>query len=110
MVRHRLTGDQEGPRVMSISTTSTPRTGSPAAGSCQTWAIGLTDASDAVVRVLSALRRRRCTIVGVDFARADRHRPGHLVVSVVPPSAHAHCVARWIAALVDVDAAERVDR
>lgn len=85
---------------------SPDRVASP--GLRQTWTIQLTGAGDALVRVLVVLRRRRCQIVSVDYSCGDRHRSGQLVVSVVPPPAHAHCVASWIAALVEVEAVDRV--
>lgn len=62
------------------------------------------DGPDVLVRVLTLLRRRRCEITHVDYLARDRHHPGRLVVSVVPPRAHAHCVEAWLRNLVDVDA------
>ena len=56
----------------------------------------------ALVRVLTTLRRRCCTITHVEFDVADRHRPGRLVVGVEPPPAHGHAVASWLGNLVDV--------
>jgi hypothetical protein len=58
----------------------------------------------ALVRVLTTLRRRCCTITHIEFDVADRHRPGRLVVAVEPPPAHGHAVAAWLAGLVDVAA------
>ena len=59
----------------------------------------------ALVRVLTTLRRRCCTITHVAFDAGDRHRPGRLIVGVEPPPAHGHAVAAWLENLVDVAAA-----
>jgi acetolactate synthase regulatory subunit len=58
--------------------------------------------SDVVVRVLVLLRRRGCTVVAVDFHRADRHGPGRLEVSVDAPSRIGHRLEEWLMGLVDV--------
>jgi acetolactate synthase regulatory subunit len=60
-----------------------------------------TDAPDALTRVLTLLRRRGCDIVRVDFARADRHRPGHLQI-VVEARGRPHCLRAWLLQMVDV--------
>ena len=65
--------------------------------------VHLGDSPDALVRVLMILRRRRCGVTSVDFAQADRHYPGRLVVSILAPPAHAHCVPDWLGKLVDVE-------
>jgi acetolactate synthase small subunit len=72
------------------------------AGRERTLEIELCDAPDALVRVLTMLQRRRCRITAVEFAAADRHRPGRLVITLEPPGRHAHCVVAWVAGLVDV--------
>jgi acetolactate synthase regulatory subunit len=64
--------------------------------------IEVVDAPDVLVRVLTTLRSRRCTITHVEYLAPDRHRPGHLVVVIEPPRAHAHCVDAWLLNLVDV--------
>jgi hypothetical protein len=64
--------------------------------------IEVVDAPDVLVRVLTTLRSRRCTITHVEYLARDRHRPGHLVVGIDPPRAHAHCVEAWLLNLVDV--------
>jgi hypothetical protein len=56
----------------------------------------------ALVRVLTTLRRRCCTITHVEFDAADRHRPGRLTIGLEPPPLHGHAVASWLANLVDV--------
>jgi hypothetical protein len=48
------------------------------------------------------LRRRGCTVVAVDFHRADRHGPGRLEVSVEAPSRTGHRLEEWLRGLVDV--------
>ena len=60
------------------------------------------DGADALVRVLVTLRRRGCVVEAVDYGAGDRHRPGWLTVSYVPPARHAHAVSSWLANLVDV--------
>lgn len=60
------------------------------------------DGPDVLVRVLTLLRRRRCEITHVEYLARDRHHPGRLVVGIVPPRAHAHCVEAWLRNLVDV--------
>ena len=67
-----------------------------------TFELEVTDDPAAVVRVLGTLQRRRCRITAVDFSRADRHRPGRLLVSVDAPPSHAHRMGAWLANLVDV--------
>jgi hypothetical protein len=64
--------------------------------------IEVVDTPDVLVRVLTTLRSRRCTITHVEYLARDRHRPGHLVVGIEPPRAHAHCVEAWLLNLVDV--------
>jgi hypothetical protein len=59
---------------------------------------------EALVRVLTTLRRRRCTITHVAFAAADRHRPARLTIGLEPPAVHGHVVASWLDRLVDVAA------
>ena len=62
-----------------------------------------------LVRVLTVLRRRGCSISHVDYAAGDRHRRGHLHVTVAAPRAHAHRVATWVENLVDVTAVRRLE-
>lgn len=52
----------------------------------------------ALIRVLTILRRRCCTITHVDFSLAD----ARLTVGLEPPQAHAHAVGAWLANLIDV--------
>jgi acetolactate synthase regulatory subunit len=74
----------------------------PAAGDVRQCSVTVSDAPDAVVRVLAMLRRRGCVIRAVDFARGDHHRPGRLVIGLQPPPRHGHCIAPWLENLVDV--------
>jgi acetolactate synthase small subunit len=81
----------------------------PAGAAAQRLAVRLKDVPNAVVRVLGILQRRQCRVTSVDFAEGDHHRPGRLVVGVIAPPTHAHCVAAWVANLVDVLEVERLD-
>lgn len=64
--------------------------------------VGLSDSSDALVRVLSILRRRRCEIVRVDYAAGDCHRPVRLRVHVRVSAARASSLPHWVENAVDV--------
>jgi acetolactate synthase regulatory subunit len=66
----------------------------------------LGDCPDTLIRVLTVLRRRRCVVTTVEFVAPDRHYGGRLIVGIVPPPAHAHCVEQWLENLVDVRAVE----
>jgi acetolactate synthase small subunit len=81
----------------------------PAHRDVERWSVTVSDAPDALVRVLVALRRRRCAIQSVDFVVGDRHRPGRLLISLRPPPRLAHCVGPWLEKLVDVLEAETAD-
>jgi acetolactate synthase regulatory subunit len=78
-----------------------PTTTNPPAQRCR-LSVTTRAESDAVVRVLVLLRRRGCTVVAVDFHRADRHGPGRLEVSVDAPSRTGHRLEDWLRGLVDV--------
>ena len=60
-----------------------------------------TEAPDALPRVLTLLRRRGCDLIRVDYARADRHRPGRLQI-VVEARGRPHRLHAWLLELVDV--------
>jgi acetolactate synthase regulatory subunit len=90
-------------------TATPPRERLPQQAERRRLAVHVRDVPEALIRVLSVLQRRRCRITSVDFAAADRHRPGRLIVSVAAPPAHAHCVVPWVESLVDVLAVERLD-
>lgn len=77
-------------------------------GPARTLALELGDSSDAVVRVLATLRRRRCEVTRVYFVAPERHQPVRLVIGIRPPPAHAHCVETWLGNLVDVISVESV--
>lgn len=73
-------------------------------GTRRTYTLELREAPEALERVLTELRRRRCRITHLEFAAADRHRPAELVVGVEAPTSHAHLVEAWLANLVAVTA------
>jgi hypothetical protein len=56
----------------------------------------------ALVRILTILRRRQCTITRVDFRVPDLHAPGWLTIGLEVPPTHGHAVEAWMANLVDV--------
>lgn len=70
----------------------------------RTTTVSLTtsDSPDVLVRVLTTLRRRGCTLVAVDYRSGDRHRAGRLDVSYQPPDRCADAVTAWLANLVEV--------
>lgn len=57
---------------------------------------------DALLRVLTTLRRRGCTILGVHYAQGDRHRPGLLELSVDAPPRIGARLEAWLGQLVEV--------
>jgi acetolactate synthase regulatory subunit len=79
-------------------------TSSPPTGQRCRLSIAARAESDVVVRVLVLLRRRGCTVVAVDFRRADRHGPGCFEVSVEAPSRIRASLEDWLMGLVDVGA------
>ena len=70
----------------------------------QLLTVDLADRPDALTRVLTVLRRRRCQVTSVEFVAPDRHYTGRLIVGIVAPPAHAHCVPAWLENLVEVRA------
>lgn len=76
----------------------------------RTTTVSLTtnDSPDVLVRVLTTLRRRGCTLVSVDYRIGDRHRGGRLDVSYEPPDRCAAAVTAWLANLVEVVAVREV--
>jgi hypothetical protein len=62
----------------------------------------LGDDPSTFTRVLAVLHRRRCRVTRVDFRASTEHRPGWLVVRVVPCASHVHAVPAWLAGLVGV--------
>jgi acetolactate synthase regulatory subunit len=72
--------------------------------------VRIRDSPDAIVRVLTTLRRRRCGITAVDFAAGDRHRPGWFRIRVLAPPATTKSLRHWIANLVDVLAVRATER
>jgi hypothetical protein len=85
-----------------------PRAGAlaPRAGARTLLTIEVLDTPDVLVRVLTRLRSRRCTITHVDYVARDRHHPGRLLVGIAPPLAHGHCIEAWLLNLVDVVAVD----
>jgi acetolactate synthase regulatory subunit len=77
-----------------------------AGGARRRLALHVTDGRDVLLRILIVLRRRGCTVTHVDYAAADRHGPGHLVIGVEAPAGRAHRIDRWLANLVEVIAVE----
>jgi acetolactate synthase regulatory subunit len=84
-----------------MSVTVTERAHAPR-GTEHVYALQLTDAPDALLRVLVLLHRRRCEIRHVDFALADRHRPGRLRVRVAAHDGRPGALRAWLAGLPDV--------
>lgn len=66
--------------------------------------LAVSDTPDVLVRVLTTLRRRGCTIIAVDYRAGDRHRESRLEVAYDPPPRGAGAVSAWLANLVDVKA------
>jgi hypothetical protein len=58
----------------------------------------------ALLRALSVLHRRRCRVTGVEYeaAPSPAGTPERLNLRLHAPPAHAHCVAAWLSALVEV--------
>jgi len=93
---------------MTSSTLEAPAMPSATLARRRTAVLHVQDTPDALVRVLTTLRRRNCTIIGVDYRAADRHRPGHLTVDYAPPPRCEETVQRWLANLVDVIAVDEL--
>jgi acetolactate synthase regulatory subunit len=70
----------------------------------QLLTVELANRPEALPRVLTVLRRRRCRVTSVEFVAPDRHYAGRLIVGIVAPRAHAHCVPAWLENLVEVRA------
>jgi acetolactate synthase regulatory subunit len=90
---------------MSVATQQSPVVSPPTRGGgtvTHRFRVVTTDEPDALMRVLVLLRRRGCTVVGLDYARADRHRHGRLEVVVHTDSRAAHRLRAWLLQLVDV--------
>jgi acetolactate synthase small subunit len=89
---------------MSVATQHSPTARpTPAGGTAiRRFSVLTTDGPDALMRVLVLLRRRGCTVVSLDYARADRHRSGRLEVAVRTDSRVAHRLRAWLLQLVDV--------
>jgi acetolactate synthase regulatory subunit len=65
-------------------------------------ALETTGRPDALIRILTVLRRRGCRVTAIHFREADRHAPERLEVTVETPARVDHCIEHWLAALVDV--------
>jgi acetolactate synthase small subunit len=53
-------------------------------------------------RVVSLCRARRCAIVALRFAAADRHRPGRVLVALEADATRARLVTQNLAAMPGV--------
>ena len=62
----------------------------------------LSDEPDALMRVLSLLRRRQCRILNVDYEACDRDRPTGLRVLVRLSGGRPDALEAWLDGLVDV--------
>lgn len=78
----------------------------PTAVPGRTWALDLSDEPDALMRVLTLLRRRRCEILNVDYDAGDRHRP-RLRVRVRPAGGRPDSLEAWLEAVIGVLAVTR---
>lgn len=75
----------------------------PTPGATRAWRLRLSDEPDAVVRVLTVLRRRRCRIRRIDYDAGDRHRPATwLRIAAVPDGGRPDAMEAWLRALPDV--------
>jgi acetolactate synthase small subunit len=70
-------------------------------------ALTVTDQSAALERIVSACRSRQCTIVSLQFAAADRHRPGRVELTLAGSSRMIDLAVARLARLVDVIEVER---
>jgi len=83
-----------------------PQAGPP--GTRRTYTLELREAPEALERVLTELRRRRCRVTHLEYLAADRHRPTQLVVGVEAPASHAHLVEAWLGNIVAVTRVQRL--
>jgi hypothetical protein len=84
-------------------------TAGPSTATAQLLAVELEEGSRSLMRVLTVLHRRQCVVTSIDFAPPDRHYGGRLVIGIVAPPTHAHCVPGWLENLVEVRAVEQLD-
>lgn len=67
------------------------------------WRMRLTDEADALVRVLTVLRRRRCRILDVRYQGGDPRSPTTVLrVLVRPLGGRPDALEAWLRALPDV--------
>ena len=66
------------------------------------FSIETVETPDVLPRVVGLCRRRGCEIIALDYLRGDRHRPGHLALSVRVPERQGRPLAAWLSSLVDV--------
>ncbi len=67
------------------------------------WSLQLTGEPDALMRVLSALRRRRWCLEGVHYELGDAHRPGtRLSLRARSDGGRPGTMQAWLAGLPDV--------
>ena len=83
-------------------TTMTPPTPPASRNRARTWSMRLSGEPDALMRVLTLLRRRRCEVLGVRYDLGGRGRPAWLRVSVRPAGGRPEALEPWLEGLVDV--------
>lgn len=75
----------------------------PPANETRAWRMRLTNEADALVRVLTVLRRRRCRILDVRYQGGDSHCPTPaLRVLVRPLGGRPEALEAWLRGLPDV--------
>jgi acetolactate synthase regulatory subunit len=62
-----------------------------------------TDSPEVLLRVLTALRRRGCAVVSVEFHEGDRHRPPRLSLCLRTSPRTEHRLVAWLEGLVEVE-------
>jgi acetolactate synthase small subunit len=68
--------------------------------------ITVTDSPSVLDRIVAVCRSRQCTIVSLHFQAADRHRPGHVSVTMDGTARMARLAVDRLERLVDVVAVE----
>jgi acetolactate synthase small subunit len=68
--------------------------------------ITVTDSPAVLDRIVGVCRSRQCAIVSLHFQAADRHRPGHVSVTMDGTARMARLAADRLHRLVDVVAVE----
>jgi len=68
--------------------------------------ITVTEGSSVLDRIVASCRSRQCTIVSLHFEVGDRHRPGHVSLTVDGTARMVRLAAERLDRLVDVLAVE----